>query len=200
MLAAGIKSPVPLEELESHLREQIAEQVQSGVSEHVAFETTVAQIGQGRDLQTEFAKERGWRDLLRCDMANRVKLVLFVWIGFCLIEFTSIYEGRVHSPATWSESALLIISLVIIAIAAYMAGISWSTFLVNRTKRVRSAIQAIAVVGNFMILVPLILKLFRLSFHSHEWIHIVYIPFCFNVFTNVLLQSPLPGESKKVTN
>ena len=33
MLAAGVKSPVPLEELESHLREDIEQQVQSGLSE-----------------------------------------------------------------------------------------------------------------------------------------------------------------------
>ena len=30
MLAAGIKSPVPLEELESHLREEITQQTKSG--------------------------------------------------------------------------------------------------------------------------------------------------------------------------
>ena len=32
MLAAGIKTPVPLEELESHLREEIEQQMKSGLT------------------------------------------------------------------------------------------------------------------------------------------------------------------------
>ena len=38
MLAAGIKTPVPLEELESHLREEIEQQTKLGLSEAEAFE------------------------------------------------------------------------------------------------------------------------------------------------------------------
>jgi len=56
MLAAGIKTPVPLEELESHLREDVEEQVRSGVTAQQAFETTVRQIGRGDALRTEFAR------------------------------------------------------------------------------------------------------------------------------------------------
>jgi hypothetical protein len=37
MLAAGIKTPVPLEELELHLREEIERQIQSGASKQQAF-------------------------------------------------------------------------------------------------------------------------------------------------------------------
>ena len=33
MLAAGIKTPVPLEELEIHLREEIEQQMKSGIGE-----------------------------------------------------------------------------------------------------------------------------------------------------------------------
>jgi hypothetical protein len=54
MLAAGIKSPVPLEELESHLREEIEAQVQSGITERDAFEKAVKQIGKAEKLRTEF--------------------------------------------------------------------------------------------------------------------------------------------------
>jgi hypothetical protein len=59
MLAAGIKSPVPLEELEIHLREEIEQQSKSGLSEHEAFEISVQQIGQAGMLKTEFAKAGG---------------------------------------------------------------------------------------------------------------------------------------------
>jgi hypothetical protein len=56
MLAAGIKTPVPLEELEIHLRDDVEERMRSGATAQQAFETTVRQIGQGEVLQTEFAR------------------------------------------------------------------------------------------------------------------------------------------------
>ena len=37
MLAAGIKTPVPLEELEIHLREEIERQMKSGLNEQTGF-------------------------------------------------------------------------------------------------------------------------------------------------------------------
>ena len=56
MLAAGIKTPVPLEELENHLREDVEERVRSGATAQQAFDTTVRQIGRGEMLQPEFAR------------------------------------------------------------------------------------------------------------------------------------------------
>jgi hypothetical protein len=54
MLAAGIKTPVPLEELESHLREEIERQMKSGLDKQKAFEISVRQIGQPKTLKKEF--------------------------------------------------------------------------------------------------------------------------------------------------
>ena len=56
MRAAGIKTPVPLEELEIHLREEIERQVESGLNEQEAFELSSKQIGQPAILKTEFKK------------------------------------------------------------------------------------------------------------------------------------------------
>jgi peptidoglycan/LPS O-acetylase OafA/YrhL len=56
MLTAGIKTPVPLEELESHLREEIERQIQSGLNPKQAFELAVHKIGRVYVLQTEFSK------------------------------------------------------------------------------------------------------------------------------------------------
>jgi hypothetical protein len=54
MLAAGIKTPVPLEELEIHLREEIERQMQSGLNGLEAFNSAVHKIGQARALKLEF--------------------------------------------------------------------------------------------------------------------------------------------------
>ena len=59
MLAAGIKTPVPLEELEIHLREEIERQMKSGLSGQKAFEVSIQQIGQPKALDREFKKGEG---------------------------------------------------------------------------------------------------------------------------------------------
>jgi hypothetical protein len=56
MLVAGIKSPVPLEELEIHLREETERQMKSGLNEQKAFEISVQRIGQPKMLDSEFNK------------------------------------------------------------------------------------------------------------------------------------------------
>jgi hypothetical protein len=205
MLAAGIKSPVPLEELEVHLREEIEAQVHSGKNEQQAFEATVLHIGQGQELQTEFSKEWEWPDILLRNMSIREKMVLFVWIAFCVLEFAGVYEKHIHSSAPLLVYALLIISSAIIAIAAYMGSIFWRVFLLNTTKRIRSIIEVIVTLGSFLILIPMILSVTRPSSHFREWMHILYVPFYFNVLTGVFLthislRLRLPTEPKKAAN
>ncbi len=56
MLAAGIKTPVPLEELEVHLREEIEQQMKSGLSAQQTFAAAVQRIGQANMLKREFKK------------------------------------------------------------------------------------------------------------------------------------------------
>jgi hypothetical protein len=54
MLAAGIEMPVPLEELEIHLREEIEQQMKSGLDGQQAFEISVRQVGKPKMLKREF--------------------------------------------------------------------------------------------------------------------------------------------------
>ncbi len=56
MLAAGIQTPVPLEELEIHMREEIERQKKSGLDEKSAFEISVQQLGPDTSIEKEFSK------------------------------------------------------------------------------------------------------------------------------------------------
>ena len=56
MLAAGIKTPAPLEELEIHLREEIERQMKSGLNEQQVFNCATRQIGEAGVLKSEFIK------------------------------------------------------------------------------------------------------------------------------------------------
>lgn len=80
MLAAGVKDPNVLEELEGHLCEEMDQQMRTGVSAEQAFGIAVQCIGQPDALQSEFAKSiaaTGTR-------LQRLKYVLWRFIGFPL--------------------------------------------------------------------------------------------------------------------
>src|ERR1700693_300676 len=91
MLAAGIKTPVPLEELEIHLREEIERQMKSGTNPQQAFENSVQQIGHADELEGEFKKICGttcvlpqwslfWTGVLGLVMTPMLSLVIpFMW-------------------------------------------------------------------------------------------------------------------------
>ena len=73
MLAAGIKTPVPLEELEIHLREEIEQHLKSGLNEEKAFKISVQRIGQPKMLESEFKKSE----------RTVMKRTLIILIGIC---------------------------------------------------------------------------------------------------------------------
>ena len=86
MLAAGIKSPVPLEELEIHLREDIERQMQSGLNGQESFNSAVKKIGHGKALRKEFKKveygceaKRAFRSI---GWLAAGVVLLFGWIRF----------------------------------------------------------------------------------------------------------------------
>jgi hypothetical protein len=56
MLVAGLKTPSPLEELESHLREEFERQTTMGLDGQEAFDFAVKKIGHAATLKREFAK------------------------------------------------------------------------------------------------------------------------------------------------
>jgi leader peptidase (prepilin peptidase)/N-methyltransferase len=83
MAAGGIKSPAVLDELESHLREDV-EQLRKGRTEQEAFEAAVFKIGQAGILKCEFAKVDETKPALRRKVTWGLIGVAFLssWIGF----------------------------------------------------------------------------------------------------------------------
>jgi hypothetical protein len=73
MESVGVKNPEIVDELESHLREDLARRVQSGESEEQAFEAAVQDVGQASLLKHEFAKlgrrKWAWLRKLKGDIA-----------------------------------------------------------------------------------------------------------------------------------
>jgi hypothetical protein len=68
MLTAGIKTPVPLEELEIHLREETERHTEAGLNKSQAFQAAVEKIGQAHLLQREFKKVEKSHKIIRAIM------------------------------------------------------------------------------------------------------------------------------------
>ena|SRR6185437_11752308 len=66
MAAAGIKSPEALDELESHLRDEVGQQVRSGANARQAFEIAVERIGEIDSIKAEFEKVATTRKTREC--------------------------------------------------------------------------------------------------------------------------------------
>jgi hypothetical protein len=123
MLAAGIKTPAPLDELEIHLREEIERQMKSGLNEQKAFEIAIQKIGQGNLLKNEFKK-------INCGAPFVIHHALgILWMILCIMPSAFylwfLLQVRHSIPAvTFDLDFDLAILFCLLALAGGMAGFS----------------------------------------------------------------------------
>jgi hypothetical protein len=131
MLAAGIKTPVPLEELEIHLREEIERQMKSGLNEQKAFKISVQQLGQSENIEIEFKKiERTFTgENLMCKIIRFLGLLFSVWTiwGVFIALVTSTQYGAkaslLHYCLTVTVPYLLMAILLILPYSKLKGGL-----------------------------------------------------------------------------
>jgi len=89
MLAAGIKAPAPLDELEIHLREEIERQMKSGLNpnEQAAFENAAQKIGRPGELKAEFNLAAGFESSRQ---RRRVGFIYAVILGLYALIFADL--------------------------------------------------------------------------------------------------------------
>lgn len=85
MIIAGIQAPVPLEELEIHLCEEIERLKKSGVDERTAFENAALQTGGPQSLKNEFNK-----------IETSFMKTIFKWVTVLLIGITAQLPGSLQ--------------------------------------------------------------------------------------------------------
>jgi hypothetical protein len=131
VIDAGIKRAVLLEELESHLRQDVEQQMQLGWTAQEAFEVAVARIGRADELKREFAKG---------DKSSNVNRVLGVlWLAGCLLSFNTVC--RQH-PTVSGGGTVLAMSMC--GLFIYAAGVVGSVFLIRGAKWGRSVVRMLA--------------------------------------------------------
>ena len=104
LLAAGIQTPVLLRELDNHLREDVAEQTRSGLSEQQAFEIATQRIGEAVALEREFNKvettERKFMKRIMIMLAGIIGvLVGMAWVTPAVAQYH--HEGAMTRESIW---------------------------------------------------------------------------------------------------
>lgn len=164
MLAAGVKSPVPLDELESHLREETEQKVKSGLSEIEAFNTAVQNIGHASLLKAEFKKTHGFAEWLGQDKDTRVNRILgLLWLiysfwGFILIVIPLM--GFFRSPGPGITLGLL---LALLLAGIYLRGTIASIRLLAGVMRERRFIRILAFLNGICGIVAIVRKPLSIS-------------------------------------
>jgi hypothetical protein len=161
MLAVGIKTPVPLEELEGHLRDDVERQVREGLGEQQAFEIAVERIGQASFLKAEFKKAAG---LDESRGRKRAGFVFASLLGFYSLVITCVL---CRDGLTLNERVLGFASVIITLLSVYVVcRIMPRWFPIIADKSVQSAIGIVGSISGmswFVAFAYLILPRFDLT-------------------------------------
>jgi hypothetical protein len=110
MLADGIKTPVPLEELESHLREGVEQQLRLGLSPEEAFTKAVMQVGKANPLKKEFEKINHTKQMKKVIIVGLG--IIGVMVGMALV-MPAVAQYRNEGALLNDEPVLLVVGTVL---------------------------------------------------------------------------------------
>jgi hypothetical protein len=139
LLAAGINSPVPLEELETHLREEIGQLMNSGQNEAEAFKMAVQEFGQAGLLQNEFKKTDRAEYERKAERMLRLAIAFMSLFALSLIVVLLFRAGNMYQCSSGQQISCLI-AVAIFSLPVWCVPLTWRIFPVIRAKRTRDAI------------------------------------------------------------
>ena len=140
MLAVGIKTPVPLEELENHLREEIGRLVESGLDEHDAFNSAIQKIGPVHALQYEFKKVEATKEGCRWKLFE-IYFLVFTFLFPLLVGGQAFFlrDGSFLEMSPGQQMSSLA-AAVTCSLLAWSMRLGYRRFPVIRTNQIRDAI------------------------------------------------------------
>ena len=135
MLAAGIQTPVPLEELESHLREEIERQMKSGANAQTAFLIAVEDVGRGHLLKAEFKKVGGMDKERQRKCAG---IIYAMTLGFYLLATIYAFAKNGLSISQWRLGLASLVTLLLLVYSIWR--FAPRIFPLWASQRVRSSV------------------------------------------------------------
>lgn len=141
LTAGGIKDPAVLDELESHLREEIERQTRAGANEERAFAMAAQKIGPANALKTEFRKN-GSAPLLEKLMIAIAVLVAAFGIFLTCVTLIFCYSG-------WGErlAGFVALGCILLTLFGWSRIIPRMPLIPNKHKRL--AIELACFFGGF---------------------------------------------------
>jgi hypothetical protein len=136
LLAAGIKTPVPLHELECHLREEIERQMRTGLNVQQAFAVAMRHLGKANLLNDEFKKE--------AKEARNWKLIHIIGAGYlCLL--SSIFATALFQNGNLTSAQRMsgLIALAVFNLLTVSGRLGFHLFPVIANRRIRSIIHVV---------------------------------------------------------
>ncbi len=140
MLAAGIQSPVPLEELEGHLHEEIERQLKSGLDEQTAFNSAMQTIGSAPTLQIEFMKIESTQEIRRWKLFEVLFLATTFLIPLIVGSQAFYFKDGGFSEMAASQQAAILAAAITFSLLTWVMQMSCRKFSVILTKPIRDAI------------------------------------------------------------
>ena len=140
MLAAGIQSPVPLEELEIHLREEIERQMKSELSEQEIFNSAVQKIGPTLAIKNEFAKMDKAKARLNWKLVEILFLAHVFLFPLVVVSGAFLFKNGSFSEMTFSQKISSLAAAMACSLFAWGVRLSCGKFPLVRTNRIRDAI------------------------------------------------------------
>lgn len=176
MLAAGIRAPELLDELECHLRDDVEQLVRSGLSEPAAFAQTVRQVGRAETLRGEFAKVRG-------PLLERLKRTCLAGLGLSSLSNCQLVSTMNISNQNLERAWATYLKSCALAGPALMVWMGFCVFILPKLKEIcglahlelwrpiATALQISDVVRcNLLLLLVLgLAALVWLEWRSHRW-------------------------------
>jgi len=137
MRGAGIKSPGSLEELESHLRDEVARQTKAGLSAEKAFDAAVQRLGQAETVGAEFAKtsERKAR------RERKLKLLSVAFAGLCYVMPLALSARHIREQLDSTQWWLVVAAVAVTEISLFCGLFLHRLLPVIPGKRTRTRIQ-----------------------------------------------------------
>jgi len=167
LAAAGVKSRRVLDELESHLRDDLEQQVRSGIKVEAAFVAAAERIGPARSLTAEFSKVRGTgsapkQKLLRASCIALGALIMLIG-GWTFLD----------SELSPLERNLGMLAISVLAL--YSGSIPW---LYRVIPCLKPALRVLAVVVNLWIFLALFTALDVIHIQLNLGFSVVMWAFC----------------------
>jgi len=137
MAGVGIKSPTSLDELETHLREEMARQTKRGLRAEEAFNIAVHRIGQAETVGAEFAKtsERKAR------RERKLKLHCLAYAGLCYVMPLALSASHIREQLDSTQLWLVVAAVALTEVSLFSGLFLYRLLPVIPEKRIRTRVQ-----------------------------------------------------------